>query len=302
MNGTCDGCGKPAWLIPLHGDKGGPLRCFLCAGAWHAEHTRRRKWGRIVIKAMRMFLKEGGRYHDLGKLQLHVHPFGGAFMGVEEQLMPGYADTTGAAVGDITSELLADTIALVHPDKHPPERQELAKRVTQELLALKPFVFPAPKPEPFVPTPPSDASDKPTDADRKKPSQIYPCELCAGQAPDFYCDPCKAEWDKRWQAERDKRRAKWRRWCGLRKSRRKPMPMPCAECGAQSKAKRKDARFCSSACRQRAHRKAVTANYLPDGAKVTRRNKSSLSTLQLTQDISALTHSHYATFGKKQRR
>ena len=83
MNGTCDGCGKPAWLIPLHGDKGGPLRCFLCAGAWHAKYTRRRKWGRVVIKAMRMFLKEGGRYCDLGKLQLHVHPFGGALMGVE---------------------------------------------------------------------------------------------------------------------------------------------------------------------------------------------------------------------------
>jgi hypothetical protein len=31
---------------------------------------------------------------------------------------------------------------------HPPERQELAERVAKELLALKPFVFPAPKPKP----------------------------------------------------------------------------------------------------------------------------------------------------------
>jgi hypothetical protein len=46
MNGTCNGCGEPSWLIPLHGDKGGPLRCFMCAGAWNAKYTRRRKWGR----------------------------------------------------------------------------------------------------------------------------------------------------------------------------------------------------------------------------------------------------------------
>ncbi len=70
------------------------------------------------------------------------------------------ADTIGAEVGDITAELLADTIELTHPDKHPPEREEKAKRVTQELLALKPFVFPAPKPEPLKPQKRRDTSLK----------------------------------------------------------------------------------------------------------------------------------------------
>jgi hypothetical protein len=40
MHGTCDGCGKKAqWLMPIHGDKGGPLRCFLCAGATLKIHN-----------------------------------------------------------------------------------------------------------------------------------------------------------------------------------------------------------------------------------------------------------------------
>jgi hypothetical protein len=144
MNGICAGCQTETWLIPLHGEKGGPPRCFLCRGAWHAKHTRRRKWGRIIIKAMKMFFNEGGRWADVEKLRFHALGFEGigSVLGI-----PGYEDTIGIEVGDITSELLADAIQLAHPDRHPPERQELAKHVTQELLALKPFVFPAPKTE-----------------------------------------------------------------------------------------------------------------------------------------------------------
>jgi hypothetical protein len=66
-HGTCPGCGKAdQYLMPLHGDKGGPLRCFMCAGAWHAEHGRKRKAGRIVIKAMKAFEAAGGKlFRDL---------------------------------------------------------------------------------------------------------------------------------------------------------------------------------------------------------------------------------------------
>ncbi len=59
MTGVCVGCGEQSWLLPLHGERGGPLRCFMCAGEWNAVHGRKRKWGRIVIKAMRMFMKRG---------------------------------------------------------------------------------------------------------------------------------------------------------------------------------------------------------------------------------------------------
>ena len=95
--------------------------------------------------------------------------------------VPGYddADTIGAEIGDITSELLEDVLKLCHPDKHPAERKQLADRVTQELLALKPFVFPAPKPRPEPPEP-RDGSlwdfQKPT----KDPLRLtYPCADCA---------------------------------------------------------------------------------------------------------------------------
>ena len=106
------------------------------------EHGRRRKWERVVIKAIRAYLDAGGLFQDILKLRLVA---GGI-------ALPGYeADCIGTEVGDITSELLAETLQLTHPDKHPVERRELAKRVTQELLALKPFVFPKPQPTPAPP-------------------------------------------------------------------------------------------------------------------------------------------------------
>jgi hypothetical protein len=42
-NALCEGCGEHSFLLPLHGGKGGPLRCPLCVGAWNAEHGRKRR-------------------------------------------------------------------------------------------------------------------------------------------------------------------------------------------------------------------------------------------------------------------
>src|SRR6516225_1101906 len=58
----CEGCGEHTFLIPLHGGKGGPLRCPLCVGKWNAEHGKRRRTGRIVIRAIKAFLDAGGKY------------------------------------------------------------------------------------------------------------------------------------------------------------------------------------------------------------------------------------------------
>jgi len=55
-------------LLPLHGGKGGPLWCPLCVGKWNGEHGRRRRHGRIVIRAIKAFLDAGGRFHDVDKL------------------------------------------------------------------------------------------------------------------------------------------------------------------------------------------------------------------------------------------
>ena len=68
--GPCPGCNQSLPLMSLHGDKGGPLRCGLCAGKWHAEHTRRRRAGRIIIKAMNLFLSHGGKWTDLDRFRL----------------------------------------------------------------------------------------------------------------------------------------------------------------------------------------------------------------------------------------
>jgi hypothetical protein len=253
--GICDGCGTSTMLLPLHGEKGGPLRCPLCVGKWNAEHTRRRKWGRIVIKAMKMFEKEGGRWSDFDKLKMAATGF---------FPVPGYEDTIGAEVGDITSELLDDVLQLTHPDRHPPERRELAHRVTQELLALRPFVFPAQKPKskpnPFTP-PPRDGSVNPSQEDLKQPSRAYPCELCADTTPYFYCDSCKAEWTKREEEKSNREREKQRKWYRGRRQRLKDYrPLHCVTCGKKIEANRRDAKFCSSACRQKHHRqKDVTA-------------------------------------------
>ena len=134
--GVCTGCSREKLVGPLHLEKGGPLFCLPCGLEWHVEHSRRRKMGRIVIKAIKAYLAADGALADIDRLKFAAAGF------------PFYssdADAIGAEVGDITTELLEAAVRLTHPDRHPPERQEAAHRVTQELLALKPFTFPAPK-------------------------------------------------------------------------------------------------------------------------------------------------------------
>ncbi len=243
---ACGMCDKPLPCVPLHGDKGGPLVCSFCAGKWHAKYTRRRRWGRIVAKALKAYLREGGSLGDLTQIKLaamdvHIAGFGG--------------DTIGIEIGDITSELLADTLQLVHPDRHPPERQDIAKRVTQDLLALKPFTFPAPKP------PKPHQRDESLNAQRRDvedPLQFtYPCEDCALTVPYYYCTSCKAEWEKRRTKEHERRTARQREQYARRAKRRR-MRRPSTKCGgcgeALSPECRKDAKYCSGACRQNALR------------------------------------------------
>jgi hypothetical protein len=111
--------------------------------------------GRLVIRAMIAFFKAGGDGRDIEKLKVTAlaahHPLVHALMSVHTpDLDPlGYVGDMSRAEDEIlelTPELLTETIQLTHPDCHPPERRELAQRVTARLLALKPFVFPAPPP------------------------------------------------------------------------------------------------------------------------------------------------------------
>ena len=263
--GYCDGCERRAVLVPLHGpEKGGPLRCYVCAGAWQAEHGRRRKMGRVVIRAIKAFVVGGGSWDDVDKLKFTA--MGHDFVPGVDPL--GYMAESAATADEtilLTSELLADALRLVHPDAHPPERRDLAGWVTQQLLALQPFVFPAPKREPIVPP---DVAMRVTplwrshDSTAAKPLR-YPCSECASTVPLHYCDACRAEYDRRHREElaviNAKRKARRVR---LRQARQKP----CASCGKGFRGKRTDARFCSNTCRQRAHRMAPASSGELEGA------------------------------------
>ena len=235
--------------------------CLTCRGAWHAEHGKRRNLGRVVIRAIKAFLNAGGSIRHVDDLKLTAlcsEGFGGGIPELEDPLgyLHGVAKLTDEII-ELTSELLNEAIALTHPDKHPPERREQAMRVTQKLTDLKPFVFPAPVPKPKPPPPsPRDASINVRSQDLKEPSRpAYPCPQCRSGIPLYYCDACKAEHDKRRKAEQERTNAKQRQQYARRKARKaRRAPPKLCPCGAAIEGKRKDARYCSDACRQRAHR------------------------------------------------
>ncbi|MDX1072376.1 hypothetical protein GOL32_28285 [Sinorhizobium medicae] len=248
----CVKCGKIDFVAPLHGDRGGPAFCLLCAGVWHAEHGRVRKYGRIVVKAIRAYLNAGGRSRDIEGLQLAATGF--SVSGFE-------ADTIGAACEDLSLELLNETLRLTHPDMHPPERKEKATEVTQKLLALKPFVFPEPKPEPAQPMKPNDASSNFRHREMGKPSSPpYPCPDCKNTIPRYYCDACKAEYEKQEQQKRDEREkerqqrnARQRERYAEKRQWTRKKAANCIACGLEFQPRRRDAKYCSAACRQRAY-------------------------------------------------
>jgi hypothetical protein len=254
-HGTCAICKeRHEFLMALHGDKGGPMCCLLCSGKWHAEHGRRRRLGRIVIRAMIAFMEGGGSISDIDKLKDAAIGRDSGFGDIMDPhgYLAGVASTKDEII-ELTSELLNDTIQLVHPDHHPSERQDLAKRVSQKLIALKPFIFPAPKPKPPPPWSATACNESavPQRRDTANPSR-YPCVECAATTPYFYCATCRAEWDKRQKAERDAAAEKRREYRKHRKASRSSF---CAVCSRSFFGKRRDALYCSDACRQQAHRK-----------------------------------------------
>jgi hypothetical protein len=282
---SCTQCGSQTYVEPLHGERGGPPYCPICAGAWHAEHGQRRRAGRVVIRAIKAFFDAGGKSGDVDKLKnsaaLDSLPF--AVDALDERTTDplGYMDGIArldAADIDLTLELLAATLALTHPDKHPPEFKAEANRVTQLLLALKPFVFPAPKPKPVIPAG-GDYGETTTRPARDKPSPAYPCADCADAVPADYCNACKAEWEKRQQQESEARTKKQRRAYKRRRERAlvKRLQRQCPTCGMQFRIARTDARYCSDTCRKRAHRKTralVTDKQSPTSASSSSRDMS----------------------------
>jgi hypothetical protein len=274
----CAFCNEYSYCVPLHGDRGGPLSCLPCSGKWDAEHAPRRRARRVVIKALKAYEASGGHLYGKDFEELRVVATG-FFSG----------NATAADFSDLTLELLTAILKLTHPDKHPPERKAEAQRVTQELLALKPFVFPAPEPEP--PSKP-DASSKRPCAHFNEPSRpakpAYPCEDCVDTVPAEYCDACKAQWKKEQENERERdeqkriqKNARQRQRYNWRKKLRSCQSKPtiCAMCGEPFKLKRSDAQYCSAACRQRAYvkRDGKASNARPLGREQIERRSRTFS-------------------------
>jgi hypothetical protein len=173
--------------------------------------------------------------------------------------------TSYAGPHELTLELLEEALRLTHPDRHP-DRAEQATRVTAELLALKPYVLPKPQsntsaavqPPPLrvsvTPSPPPRAprNSCETAQPRTVAEPSYPCEICRHTVPYYYCTACSDQWETKCREARERDNAKQRARRAWRRHLRPPGR--CAVCGTAFKGKRKDAQYCSAACRQRAHR------------------------------------------------
>ena len=98
-------------VIPLHGEQGGPQVCHICSGKWHAEHGRKRRAGRVVIRAIKAYQDAGGIWNDLDKLKIsslgqYVGALGAAFGLDPLGYMADAINSDGESV-DLTTELLA---------------------------------------------------------------------------------------------------------------------------------------------------------------------------------------------------
>lgn len=226
QTGQCRKCGGfNKLLYPLHGERGGPLMCLTCGTDWHVEKRRRDKNHQLVTRVL-----------------------GGGLI--------------GDPIPELTSELLAEVLQLTHPDKHPPERKELAERVTAELTRLKPYTFPKPKPDKAGPIIPPKRLTKEQQAEtdekaRQAEENRYPCRTCSSEIPKYYCDRCRARWEEELEQQRENERQQAR---ARRERRRMAKQTRCHQCHQWMVGKRKDTKYCSPACRQKAHR--VTAKRL----------------------------------------
>jgi hypothetical protein len=134
------------------------------------------------------------------------------------------APVSGTANMDV-----ADAIKIAHPDHHPPERRELARRVTEGLLALQPFTFPAPKAKSAAPPAPAGPALKLFSEKVKR--KAFPCSECADTTPWYYCRDCRAEWERRKEEKAVGARAKQREQYERRKERRDRWK-PATSCAA----------------------------------------------------------------------
>ncbi len=226
----CVNCGTDQLVTRLHRERGGPMVCPKCNDRILLEISRERKAQEAIFSAF-------------GQDSLEV-----------------LGSNNGHPESQLSLELLDDILSLVHPDKHPPERASLAHRVTVELLAHRATVEVLALGQPVKSRPASAnlpvtgmhrRTAKTSDNTLRKASQFSPCDDCRVMAPRYYCDDCRQRWARERQAKREKENAAARQ----RRARKRLLwRATCAHCETAFIPKRRDARYCSAACRQKAHR------------------------------------------------
>lgn len=221
---TCASCGGSGLLVALHGDRGGPDVCIECSGKWlaTANQKARREFKRLNL-FMRMLGDDAGDPEALADL--------------------------------LRADVLAAAIRLTHPDRHPPDRAETARRVTAALTAAREHAL-ASKPPP-EPAQPRDGSDSVARLSGQKAvtapvDDQYPCATCRHLPVALYCDRCR----KRWEADDETRRERERTYRRDLRARWRVEhePRECDHCHREFTPVRSDSRYCSAVCRQRAYR------------------------------------------------
>ena len=225
----CINCGTDYLVTHLHRERGGPIVCAKCGNGILLEISRQRKTQEAIVAALGFDTLETLAFHSR-----HSDP------------------------GQLSLELLDDVLSLVDPDNHPSERAFLARRVTDELLALRPFA--KPKSEgtdgDFPVTVPHRISAR-TGGEAPQEPRSYPCQDCRHTVPRYYCDDCHGIWERERRTKRERQNASARK----RRARKRMLwRASCAQCENVFTPTRRDARFCSAACRQKAHRKGGAGN------------------------------------------
>ena len=257
MMGACTKCGQHGYVMPLHDERGGPLFCFMCAGAWHAEHAPRRRRARrhqgVAKSTRRRAADLYGRDFDELKLAANgmfiVHEaddvgddFTRSDVGIAGRHHRADAprQAPGRAQGGSESRHAGTACAqAVRVPGTAPSRSRQQSRMTLVQVATR-----------------RDLTSRPS------PPPAYPCEDCCDVIPMDYCDRCRAQYDKkreedneREEKERQRKNERQRERYEVRREHwlARQRPTACATCGEKFEPKRSDAKYCSAACRQRAY-------------------------------------------------
>ena len=220
----CVNCGTGQFVTHLHRERGGPMVCPKCRDG-------------ILLEISRERIAQEAIFSAFGLNTLEV--LGGVSGGQSEPQLSG--------------ELLDDILALVHPDNHPPERTFLAHRVTAELLAHKATLEVLALSSSSIPTVTARRriAGRTGDNASQRPHQFHPCDDCRQMAPRYYCDDCRHRCERERHAKREKDNTAARQ----RRARKRLLwRATCVQCEKAFIPNRRDASYCSGACRQKAHR------------------------------------------------